>query len=235
MASRQQRVVVHVNATSSVQRDSGRGRGSRRDTGRRVHDTKNDYKQSDGYRSKESDGHASTRGHSKAGESHSRGRGGHQGYAYRRDSSDRTAVEVSVVLDQATISGDSHKPYRGRDKYQERNHYQQKKFSSNDYSGMQSRDQRKKPYQGHQTKHDQFSSTSKYEAKSEAKSHVNFESHSPFGNPDLHTGIDRGPYFDHLFYHGYYNPIMAMMSHHSSYDQVNDQSSQNRQDIGRGN
>ena len=130
-ASHRQSFKLHIKSTSSVQHDSGRGRGSRRDTGR-VHGARQTHHNySSGYRSKESaSGGGHTSGH---GGSRGRGRGGHQEYAQKRNGSDHTAVKVSVLLDQTTIS-DSHEPYKGKDKI----HYQQKEFSGRSHGKAES-------------------------------------------------------------------------------------------------
>ena len=128
-------VTVYFKSTSSFAHDITCGHGYS------SHGTKKDNEQSQlcEHRSKGYDSHAHAEGHSRGG-SHSHGRGNHLG----EPRSDHTTVEV--VLDQATISSDSHKLYKGKDGHQEQSHYKQKEFSG--HGRVESHG---KPYQGQQT------------------------------------------------------------------------------------
>ena len=78
---------------------------------------------------------------------------------------DRTAVEVCVVLDQATISD----AYKGRDKHQEHSQKrgQKKEFGAggHGHGGERHRGPPEKPYRGDLSDHDQFASSTKHKPK----------------------------------------------------------------------
>ena len=127
MASSHQHKVaatVHVKSTSSF--DDGRGFRKAPN-----HEQSNPYKSKDSFR---------------GGPHRGRGTSSHRGHT-RKDhtsKSDHTAVEVRVVLDQATIS-DAAKPCKGRD----RHHGQtQKEFGGHGRAGSAYRGQYDKPYRG---------------------------------------------------------------------------------------
>ena len=150
-SSQQNKVVVHVKSTSRFEHDTDDGRGFKRGRNHEQSNPKDNFR---------------------GGLHRGRGTSSHRGGHTRKDHSsqsdhtlDRTAVEVCVVLDQATISD----AYKGRDKHQEHSQKrgQKKEFGAggHGHGGERHRGPPEKPYRGNLSDHDQFASSTKHKPK----------------------------------------------------------------------